>query len=155
MTLHRAILWLIVFALLGTGIHWLRGHIKLVLNETESLPHHLFLVTVGSSPERNDFIMFDPPDFLKSHYPFIKQIAGVSGDEITIRNGQVFVDGTEIGTAKQVTRKGHPLHTIAPGIIPPGFYFVTASHKDSYDSRYKSMGLVPADRIIGRAYPLF
>ena len=49
---------------------------------------------------------------------------------------------------------GRALDAIAPGVIPPGHYYVHADHKDSHDSRYREVGLVPRERIKGRALPL-
>ena len=51
-------------------------------------------------------------------------------------------------------RDGRPLERIAPGVIPPDRYFVFAEHADSHDSRYAEVGLVPRDRILGRAMAL-
>ena len=38
--------------------------------------------------------------------------------------------------------------------MPPGRFYVHADHVDSHDSRYAEIGLVPRERILGRAVPL-
>lgn len=139
----------------GAGIHWLRGHVKLAWNETESLPQSLFWVRLDQRPERGDYVLFEPPKAVNSPYPFIKRVAGVAGDAVRVEGRSLSVAGVKIGVAKPVSHRGASLHTLNAGIIPPGFYFVHANHKDSYDSRYQSLGLVPDARILGRATPVF
>jgi len=152
---RRVIAGFIALALLGAGVHWLRGHVKLAWNETESLPQHLFWVRMDQKPNRGDYVLFEPPKDVNSRYAFIKRVVGVAGDEVAVHDQIVFVAGEKIGLAKTISRKGAPLHTTPAGEIPPGYYFVHTDHRDSYDSRYQSIGLVPDARIIGRATPLF
>ena len=66
-------------------------------------------------------------------------------------DGTVSLDGVPIGRAKTQALDGRPLEAIAPGIIPPGHYYLHADHADSHDSRYAEIGLVAAERILGRA----
>lgn len=153
---HRiALTGMLVLVLAALGVHWLRGHIRLAWNETESLPQSVFLVLLGTHPDNGDYVLFDPPQAMQSRYPFVKQVAGLPGDAIRVEGHAVWVDGRPVGVAKTTSRRGELLHPIAPGIIPPGFIFVHANHRDSYDSRYQSLGLVPDARVIGRAVPLF
>ena len=37
------------------------------------------------------------------------------------------------------------------GIIPPGRFYLHGEHIDSHDSRYDEIGLVPRERVLGRA----
>ena len=66
-------------------------------------------------------------------------------------DGTVFLDGEPVGRAKTHALDGRPLAAIAPGIIPPGHFYVHGDHIDSHDSRYAEIGLVPRGRIHGRA----
>ncbi len=142
-------------ALAFAGVLWLRGHVRLAWNETESLPQSWFWVRTDQKPGRGDYAMFRPPESLNSPYGFIKKVSGIGGDKISVEDRLVRVAGTNIRIAKKTSLRGQPLHAIAPGLIPRGFYFVHTNHRDSYDSRYKSIGLVPDADIIGRATPLF
>ncbi|NKB55049.1 MAG: type VI secretion protein [Alphaproteobacteria bacterium] len=145
----------VLLALAGAGVHWLRGHVQLAWNETDSLPQALFLVRLGELPAKGDYVLFDPPAAVGSRHAFIKRVAGVAGDRVAVEDRTVTVGGVTIGAAKTLSRNGAPLDPIAPVAIPPGFYFVHADHGDSYDSRYQNIGLVPDSRILGRAVPLF
>ena len=42
-----------------------------------------------------------------------------------------------------------------PTVIPPGHYYVQGTGPDSFDSRYRSSGLVRADQVIATVVPLF
>jgi len=59
-----------------------------------------------------------------------------------------------VGRAKTRALDGRPLAALGPGRIPPGRYFLHADHRDSHDSRYAEVGLVPRSRILGRAVAL-
>ena len=69
-------------------------------------------------------------------------------------DGTVTVGGVRLGKAKTHALDGRPLAAIAPGVIPPGHYYVHAGHADSHDSRYAEVGLVPRARILDRAVAL-
>ena len=107
------------------------------------------------APERGDLVLFDPPEDLGSPIPYMKRVIGLPGDSVAVDPvRRVFVRGEFIGLAKKRALDGRVLDTIAPGVIPPGHYYVHADHKDSHDSRYREVGLVPHERIRGRALPL-
>ena len=106
----------------------------------------------GEEPEIGDRVLFDPPEALGSPVPYLKTVRGVPGMAVAVGPDRtVYLDGEPVGRAKTHSRDGRPLDAIAPGVIPPGRYYVIADHADSHDSRYAEMGLVPRDRILGRA----
>ncbi|MDE0150493.1 MAG: S26 family signal peptidase [Rhodospirillaceae bacterium] len=117
----------------------------------------------GEDPKIGDRVLFDPPDGawpgprsgLSARVPYLKTVRGVPGMRIAIAiDRTVFLDGEPVGRAKAQALDGRPLEAIAPGIIPPGHYFLHADHRDSHDSRYAEIGLVPRGRILGRAVAL-
>ena len=109
----------------------------------------------GGDPKPGDRVLFEPPDSVGSKVPYLKTVRGVPGMRITVgEDGTVFLDGEPIARAKTHALNGRPLAAIAPGTIPPGQFYVHAGHVDSHDSRYGEIGLVPRDRILGRAVAL-
>ena len=109
----------------------------------------------GGNPERGDRVLFEPPDAVNSRVPYLKTVRGVPGMRIDVgTDGTVVLDGVPAGRAKTHGLDGRPLRTIAPGMIPPGHYYVHAEHRDSHDSRYAEIGLVHRARILGRAVAL-
>ena len=114
-----------------------------------------FALPMMSAPGRGDLVLFDPPEDLGSPIPYMKRVIGLPGDSVAVDGERrVFVRGDFIGIAKRHALDGRALDAIAPGVIPPGHYYVHADHKDSHDSRYREVGLVPRERIKGRALPL-
>ena len=106
----------------------------------------------GDDPEPGDRVLFEPPASLDSPVPYIKTVRGVPGMAVTVGPDKaVFLDGVPVGRAKTHALDGRPLAAIAPGVIPPGHYYLFADHADSHDSRYAEIGLVPRERILGRA----
>ena len=106
----------------------------------------------GEAPETGDRVLFDPPEAVGSKVPYLKTVRGVPGMTVSVDpDGTVRLDGVPAGRAKPHALDGRPLAAIAPGMIPPGHFYLHADHADSHDSRYAEIGLVPRGRILGRA----
>jgi len=150
------LLWiLLAVVLVISALGYAKERWAFGLNMTESLPHWAFIVDSQHRPGRGDAAMFEVPD--NPYYPdqpFVKRIAGIAGDRIENRDGEIFVAGRSIGIAKSHARDGRPLAAISDQIIPAGYVFMTGTHVDSYDSRYAEIGLVPLERVMGRAHPV-
>ena len=109
----------------------------------------------GEDPRIGDRVLFEPPPEIGSEVPYLKTVRGLPGMAVAVsEDGTVFLDGVAVGRAKSHALDGRPLAAIAPGVIPPGRYFLHADHPDSHDSRYAGIGLVPRERILGRAVAL-
>ena len=106
----------------------------------------------GEAPAIGDRVLFEPPEALGSPVPYLKTVRGVPGMRIDVdEDGTVRLDGEPVGGAKTHALDGRPLAPTAPGMIPPGHFYVHADHADSHDSRYAEVGLAPRGRILGRA----
>lgn len=131
--------------------------ISLNINLTRSLPQTVFLIIKDQSIYRGSYLAFYPPinTIYKTTQSFIKIVGGISGDVVREEQGLFYVNNRKIGYAKSFSSKSIPLTKAKVGVIPKGYYFVYSPHPDSFDSRYAEIGLVPQERIIGRAFPLF
>ena len=106
----------------------------------------------GTAPGIGDRVLFEPPASLDSPVPYLKTVRGVPGMAVTVGPDRtIYLDGVPVGRAKTHALDGRPLEPIAPGAIPPGYYYLFADHADSHDSRYAEIGLVARSRILGRA----
>lgn len=137
-------------------------HTPLLFNWTGSLPYKVaWLNHAVTAFARGDFVIFTFAGAAQADYPglrdqpFFKVIRGVPGDRVTVRGREVFVNGDNVGRAKTHTFDRRPLEPIVEGVIPPGYFYVQGTDVNSFDSRYRSSGLVRADQIIGRVTPLF
>ena len=112
------------------------------------------LLPMGN-PRKGDVVIFDPPENLRAQAPYLKRVLGMPGDMISMdAAGEVSLNGEAVARAKPRALDGRSLVPIAPVTIPAGHYYLHADHADSHDSRYAEIGLVPRERILGRAVAL-
>ncbi len=97
-------------------------------------------------PHRNDIVMLYYP--LDPDKSFVKRIIGEPGDEISITDGHVYVNGLPLQDDFVPPRfRSHD--EFGPVRVSEGHYFVMGDHRnDSSDSRI--WGDVPAKYIIGK-----
>jgi signal peptidase I len=100
-------------------------------------------------PARGDIIVFRyPPD--PTQIPYIKRVIGLPGDQVSISNGEVSVNGhllTEPYIAAPPARGGS-------WVVPPDSLFVMGDNRNnSSDSR--AWGFVPLDNVIGKAEVIY
>lgn len=111
--------------------------------------------------QRGEFVIFSFAGEARTAYPgldgqpFFKVVRGLPGDVVTVSDRTVSVNGVVVGTAKAQAFDRRPLEPIAPTVIPPGHYYVQGTGPDSFDSRYRSSGLVRAEQVLGTVVPLF
>ena len=137
-------------------------HVPVLFNWTPSLPYRVALVRHGPTVlQRGDYIVFAFAGDAQTAYPglhgqpFFKIVRGLPGDTVTVVNRMVAINGEIVGMAKTQAFDHRPLEPIAPTVIPPGHYYVQGTSADSFDSRYRSSGLVRAEQVIGTVLPLF
>ena len=126
-------------------------------NMSESLSGHYYLLEKNRLPEKNDYFVFLLPQnnrFLAGK-KLLKIAKATAGDSINTSKHQLKINGEFSGLIKKHLLDGTPMYSIKSQTIPSGYYFAWSPHKDSYDSRYQSVGLIPEKRILGKAYVLF
>ena len=85
----------------------------------------------------------------------VKRVVGMSGEEISIRDRQVFIDGKPLNEPYAFYASGERggdsmTDQLAATRIPEGHVFVMGDNRDnSYDSRF--WGTLPIDQVHGRA----
>jgi signal peptidase I len=96
-------------------------------------------------PQRGDVLVCHSPE---GGTILIKRVIALPGEEIEIKNGQVYIDGYPL---KEPYIKEPPAYSYPLWEVPPGHYFVLGDNRnDSHDSHY--FGPVPRDNIIGKAW---
>jgi signal peptidase I len=97
--------------------------------------------------ERGDVVVFWFPG--DPHRSFVKRVIGVPGDRVTIRNGQVSVNGEVLDEPYLISPHRRGDHH-RPVTVQEGHYFVLGDHRNvSNDSR--AWGQVPERLILGKA----
>lgn len=99
--------------------------------------------------DRGDIVVFwFPHDPDKS---YVKRVIGLPGETVELRNGKVYINGTELTEDYLDTEHNQSLPTWPAKKVEDHYYFVMGDNRDnSSDSRY--WGLVPEKYIYGKAF---
>ena len=134
---------------------WLAFASRVHVNASWSDDAWGYLVLPLGPPAMGDRVLLEPPEGLGAGVPYLKTVRGLPGAAVTVdADRTVRIDGLALGRAKTHALDGRALEAAAPGTIPEGRYYLHGDHPDSHDSRYAEIGLVPAERILGRAVAL-
>lgn len=99
--------------------------------------------------ERGDIVVFWFPNDPDKSY--VKRVIGLPGENVEIRNGKVYIDGTELTESYLDTEHNKSMPSFPSRKVEPHHYFVMGDNRDnSSDSRY--WGLVPEKYIYGKAF---
>ncbi|MFC1933969.1 signal peptidase I, partial [Chloroflexota bacterium] len=107
----------------------------------------IFINKLVKEPDRGDIIVFNNPDNSKDTL-LIKRVIGLPGEEVEVRSGFVYIDGSPLHETYIGER---PHYNMTKGIIPDGEYFVLGDNRNSsWDSH--SGWTVPQADILGKAW---
>jgi conjugal transfer pilin signal peptidase TrbI len=116
-------------------------------NPSASLPYTFYLsIPLKHRIERGDIVDFQ---LGTGSNLLAKIVAGIPEDLIYITDNKVYVNENEIG---EVLDFHQP---ITERIIPEGYYFMSGTHPESFDSRYAEFGLVSRNSIKERLWPIY
>ena len=112
-----------------------------------------------SDPQRGDIVVFHPPG---AGPVLIKRIVGMPGDALSLRDGEVFVNGGRLAEpyVRRVDGRPEPTEPFGTGLpwalqqpytVPAGSYFMMGDNRtDSGDSR--DFGPIARGQLVGRAF---
>lgn len=106
------------------------------------------------APERGDVIVFHPPPPNDPRRDFIKRVIGVPGDTVEVREGRVYVNGSQL-IEPYIHEATLPINSRFSHVsLGPDQYFVLGDNRgNSSDSR--AWGTVAADEIVGRTWLVY
>jgi conjugal transfer pilin signal peptidase TrbI len=136
------------FYVLSTG--------SLVLNGTSSLPHTGYVMLRWPIvPLRGSYVAFQAPEAVDSrfqHFPFIKRVVGLPGDEIRTDGTEVCIKDTCRNLLPKLVDQG--LNPLPDGPITDDHYVVFGDAPESLDSRYALIGTVAKSDILAVGFPV-
>ena len=100
-------------------------------------------------PERFDIIIFKYPD--DESQLFIKRLIGLPGETVEIRDGKVYINGSETPLDDSFVPET-PTGDYGPYKVPENCYFMLGDNREhSRDSRFWDNTFVEFDQIVGKA----
>ncbi len=100
-------------------------------------------------PERGDvIILHPPPPYSPKATPFIKRIIALPGDTVEVKNGAVYVNGSELD---EPYIKEPPSYNFQQKKIPENEYFVLGDNRNNASDSHNGW-TVPRQNIIGKAW---
>lgn len=122
------------------------------MEQTIMTGDHVFgnrLAYLFEKPKRFDIVIFKYPDHEKEL--FIKRIVGLPGETVEIKDGKVYIDGSEEPLDDSFTPE-KPLGDYGPYVVPENSYFMLGDNRNySKDSRFWNNPYVAEEKILGKA----
>lgn len=127
------------------------------------LPFTDWKLTRGSDVERGEVVVFDSP---VEDIRLVKRIVAVGGDTVSIRSGQVSINGHPMGSATDMREEFYGERRVrlnltysggedfGPEVIPPGYLLAIGDARgNSKDGR--TFGFISGDAVYGRAVAVY
>lgn len=140
----------VISVILFLGINLITARIRIESVSMENTLHPGNAVLVNrlayqlGLPERGDIVVFDPP--FDSPEPYIKRVIALPGEEVSIRDGIVYINNQPL---QEPYLRERPASR-GTWIVPEDAIFVMGDNRNnSSDSR--NWGPVPLENVIGRA----
>ncbi len=142
--------------LLGALLFVLPFKSNILISKSDSLPHKIYLLVKGNNWKKGDLVAIKNfiTQYTKNQH-FTKKIVGIAGDVVAIEGKHILINGAKHAQLKEKTKNHKKLTPIVAQTIPQQYFFVIATHDDSFDSRYQEFGLVRENYIEGKVYPIW
>ena len=107
------------------------------------------LAYLFDDPERFDIVIFKYPD--DESQRFIKRVIGLPGETVEIREGKVYINGSDTPLDDSFTPET-PVGNFGPYTVPEGCYFMLGDNRNnSRDPRMWDNPYVKKEKILGKA----
>lgn len=103
-----------------------------------------------SEPQRGDIVVFKFP--LDPSRDFVKRTIGVGGENLAIRDSQLYVNGQQV--EEGYLPPGLTFADYGPVDVPPGSYFMMGDNRNNSDDS-RVWGPLPEENIIGKAVLIY
>lgn len=126
------------------------------LHDSQYLITNIISQKLGD-PKLGDVVVFKAPN--DPEKDFIKRVIGVGGDQVSVQEGQVYLNGDLLDESKYLkpevkTYGGSFLKEGQIASVPNGYFFVLGDNR-SYSSDSREWGFVPKKNIIGSSFFIY
>ena len=147
----------------GSMQYTLMDHDRVIVNKMAygfRVPLTKIDIFGSSTPTRGDIAVFDSPE--EGHVRLIKRIVAIGGDRVSVKNGQLSINGEPLGDRRvehfgereallNLSSGGGPDYE---GVVPPGMVLAMGDHRgNSNDGR--KFGLIDERELFGRAVAIY
>lgn len=102
-------------------------------------------------PERGDVVIFYFPDDITEKTYFVKRIIGMPGDTVDIRDGHIYLNGSDTPLEEPYIKEPMETPKILHYEVPEGCYFMMGDNRnESADSRFWQNTFVKKEKIIAK-----
>lgn len=135
---------------------------NLAITYGKSIDRTVFWKVKADKIKHGDYVLVqtDTTDIFAKGMLITKMVGCAPGEILEIKGDEYYCGEDYLGRAKNKSRTGISVTPFNPCgssyckyQVPEGQYFVTGTHKDSYDSRY--FGPVSADKIVAKLLPIW
>jgi signal peptidase I len=148
--LQTVVLALVLYFLIDSVVA--RVKVDNISMEPTLLPGDFILVNKLAyrlgEPDYGDVVIFHYP--LNPQDDYIKRVIGLPGDEVSVHNGTVYVNGTPLD---EPYISAPPAYTNA-WMVPEDHLFVLGDNRNSSSDSH-SWGFVPMENVIGKALVVY
>lgn len=147
----------------GSMQYTLMDHDRVIVNKMAygfRIPLTKIDIVGSSTPTRGDIAVFDSPE--EGHVRLIKRIVAIGGDRVSVKNGQLSINGQPLGDRRvehfgdreallNLSSGGGPDYE---GVVPPGMVLAMGDNRgNSNDGR--KFGLIDERELFGRAIAIY
>ena len=147
----------------GSMQYTLMDHDRVIVNKMAygfRIPLTKIDIFGSSTPTRGDIAVFDSPE--EGHVRLIKRIVAIGGDRVSVKNGQLSINGGSLGDRRvehfgdreallNLSSGGGPDYE---GVVPPGMVLAMGDNRgNSNDGR--KFGLIDERELFGRAIAIY
>ena len=121
------------------------------MEDTIMTGDRIFKVTIqhiNKDPQRFDIVIFKYPD--DETQLFIKRVIGLPGETVEIRDGKVYIDGSETPLDDSFTPEP-PQGDWGPEVVRRELFYAGDNRNRSKDSRFWTNTFVKKEKILGKA----
>lgn len=137
-------------------------------SQPKCLPWTLYLMHLNAPYVKGDYVAFTPPpkalegrgETIKNEFrvpglsAFAKRIMAVQGDQITIKDGRLFINQSYVADLTLLERLHVKKNAFDKDeVVPKNQLFVMGTEDRSYDSRY--WGYVDRQAVVAKIVPIF